>query len=335
LTTERTRQRRNGNEVLRWWLVSAAALLVTACASGAPVRLPPAVVGPAPADAQLVVTLRQPLVSDAITRLHAAGALPRDLIEDADALARTTRRIVLSLLPARRGAALAFVPRTEYPAELIGWQLNVSDLLYRGGGESGVRHYWSDPEIGFGLLVFPNLIFGFWLDPYDFAAGSTDRAPGPAVREMIRVAREGSSVPLHPTAAPLSEALLFAYLQDVAGFAAELGPETPNAARAMARLPADAAWAAGELAGRGPEDPVVLQAAVALRADDLDPYLALIRLLVVTLLVQMELLGTESLRDVQVGEGGSGTVAVTGLRIPRQALVELLGAVVRDEDDPQ
>ena len=294
-------------------------------------RLPPAVLGPAPADAQLVVTLRQPLVSDVMTRLHAAGVLS-DLTEDADELGRTTERIVLSLLPARRGAVLAFVPLTDYPAELIGWHLNVSDLQYLRGGGSGVRHYWSDPDSGFGILVFSNLIFSFWLDPYDFAAGSTDRAPGPAVREMIRIAREGSSVPLHPTAARLSEAQLFTYLQDVAGFAAELGAATPNTARAMVRLPADAAWVAGEV-GLEPDDPVELHAGVALRADDLDPYLALIRLLVVTLLVQLDLLGAESLRAVQVGEGTPGTVAVTGLRIPRQALVELLAAVVREDDD--
>ena len=316
-----------------WWLVIAAALLVTACASGAAVRLPPAVVGPAPADAQLVVTLRQPLVSDVITRLHLAGALPSELTEDADSFGRATERIVFSLLPARRGAVLAFLPRTNYPAELIGWHLNVSDLRYLGGGDSGVRHYWSDPDIGFGILVFPNLIFSFWLDPFLFAAGATDDAPGPAVREMIRIAQEGSSVPLHPIAAPLSEAPLFAYLQDVAGFAAELSATTPNTAWNMVRLPADAAWAAGELAGGGPEEPVNLEAGMALRADDLDPYLALIRLVVVTILVQLELLGAESLREVQVGESMPGIVAVSGLRLPRLALVELLGSVVRSEDD--
>ena len=179
---------------------------MTACASGAAVRLPPAVVGPAPADAQLVVTLRQPLVSDVMARLQAAGTLPAQLTEDADAIGDATERIVFSLLPARRGAVLAFLPRTNYPAELIGWHLNVSDLHYDRGGGSGVRHYWSDPDIGFGILVFPNLIFSFWLDPYDYAAGATDDAPGPAVREMIRLAQEGSSVPLHPIAAPLSEA---------------------------------------------------------------------------------------------------------------------------------
>ena len=316
-----------------WWLVIAAALLVTACASGAAVRLPPAVVGPAPADAQLVVTLRQPLVREVMVRLQAAGALPSQLAEDADSIGDATERIVFSLLPARRGAVLAFLPRTDYPAELIGWHLNVSDLHYDRGGGSGVRHYWSDPDIGFGILVFPNLIFSFWLDPYDFAAGATDDAPGPAVREMIRIAQEGSSVPLHPIAAPLTEAPLFAYLQDVAGFAAELSATTPNTARAMVRLPADAAWAAGELADPGPGEPVKLQAGVALQADDLDPYLALIRLVVVTILVQLELLGPDSLRQVQVGEGAPGTIAVSGLQIPREALVELLGSVVRDDDD--
>ena len=306
---------------------------MTACASGAAVRLPPAAVGPAPADAQLVVTLRQPLVSEVMARLHAAGALPSQLGEDADSIGRATERIVFSLLPARRGAVLAFLPRTTFPAELIGWHLNVSDLHYSGGGGGAVRHYWSDPDIGFGILVFPNLIFSFWLDPYDFAAGGSDDAPGPAVREMIRIAQEGSSVPLHPIAAPLSEALLFAYLQDVAGFAAELSATTPNTARAMVRLPADAAWAAGDLADPGPDEPVQLQAGVALRVDDLDPYKALIRLVVVTLLVQLELLGADSLREVRVAEDTPGSIAVSGLQIPRQALVELLGSVVRDEDE--
>ena len=101
----------------------------------------------------------------------------------------------------------------------------------------------------------------------------------------------------------------------------------------MVRLPADAAWAAGDLADPGPDEPVQLQAGVALQADDLDPYMALIRLVVVTLLVQLELLGADSLREVQVAEGTPGTIAVSGLQIPREALVELLGSVVRDEDE--
>jgi hypothetical protein len=307
--------------------------LVTGCASGAAVRLPPAAVGPAPADAQLVVMLRQPLVADLLARLDPDGTLPSQLTEDAAQLGRTTQQMVLSLLPVRRGAVLALVPRTRYPAELIGWQLNLSDLQFHGGAGSGVRHYWSDPDVGFGILVFPNLIFSFWLDPYEFAAGSgADGAPGPAVREMIRIAKEGSTVPLHPAAVPLSEAHLFAYLQDVAGFATELSSATPAAARALARLPAEAAWAAGELAGLEPDDQVELEAGVALEADNLTPYLALTRLLVVNLLARLDLLGGGRLREVQVGPGTPGTIAVTGLQIPRPELAELLGAALRGED---
>ena len=309
-------------------------LLVTGCASGVAVRLPPAAVGPAPADAQLVVTLRQPLVADLLARMDPDGTLPSELTADAARLGRTTAQMVLSLLPARRGAVLALMPLTRYPAELIGWHLNLSDLQFHGGAGSGVRHYWSDPDAGFGILVFPNLIFSFWLDPYDFVAGSdADGTPGPAVREMIRIAKEGSSVPLHPAAAEFREAHLFAYLQDVAGFAMELSPETSATARAMARLRAEAAWAAGELTGLDPDGQVEFQAGVALQTDNLAPYLALTRLLVVNLLAQLDLLGGERLREVQVGPGVPGTIAVTGLRLPRPALAEVLGAVLRGDDD--
>jgi hypothetical protein len=278
--------------------------------------------------------LRQPLVADLLARMDPDGTLPSELTADAARLGRTTAQMVLSLLPARRGAVLALVPRTRYPAELIGWHLNLSDLQFHGGAGSGVRHYWSDPDAGFGILVFPNLIFSFWLDPYEFAAGSgADGAPGPAVREMIRIAKEGSSVPLHPAAAEFREAHLFAYLQDVAGFAMELSPETSATARAMARLRAEAAWAAGELTGLDPDGQVEFQAGVALQTDNLAPYLALTRLLVVNLLAQLDLLGGERLREVQVGPGVPGTIAVTGLRLPRPALAEVLGAVLRGDDD--
>ena len=335
LASDGSRQRGSGRGAPWWWLVLAGTLLlVTACASGSAVRrLPPAAVGPAPADAQLVVTLRQPLVADLMAQPGPDGALPSQLTEDAERLGRSTERIVLSLLPQRRAAVLALVPHTTYPAELIGWQLNLSDLQFHGGGDSGVLRYWSDPDAGFGILVFPNLIFSFWLAPYDFVAGATGSDPAPAVREMIRVARRGAGVPLHPAAAELSAAHLFAYLQDVAAFAIHLSEVTPNAARAMSRLPAEAAWAAGELAGPEPAQQVALQAGVALRTDDLAPYLALTRLLVVNLLARLDLLGEASLREVEVGPGVPGTVAVTGLRLARRTLAELMRRVLGGEDD--
>lgn len=306
---------------------------MTACASGAAVRPSPTAVGPAPADAQLVVTLRRPLAGEVMSRLGAAGSLPKLFAERADELGGMTERIVLSVLPEGRGAVLALVPRETYPAELIGWQLNVSDLQFSGGGTSGVRRYWSNPETGFGILVFSNLIYSFWLPPDELAAGAAGDGPAPAVQALMRAARRGSGVPLHPLAAPLSEAHLFAYLQDVAGFAAQAYPAAPGTARALRRLPAEAAWAAGVLAGLEPDDPLVLQAGMALQTDDPAPYLALTRLLLVTLLAQFDLLDADALRGVQVGEGAPGTIAVTGLRIPRRHLGELLSAARRGADE--
>ena len=306
---------------------------MAACASGAAVRPSPTAVGPAPADAQLVVTLRQPLAGEVMSRLGAAGSLPKLFAERADELGAMTERIVLSVLPEGRGAVLALVPRETYPAELIGWQLNVSDLQFFSGGASGVRRYWSNPETGFGILVFSNLIYSFWLPPYEVAAGAAGSGPAPAVRELIRAARRGSGVPLHPLAAPLSEAHLFAYLQDVAGFAAQVYPATPGTARAMRRLQAEAAWAAGDLAGLEPDDPLLLRAGVALQTDDPAPYIALTRLLLVTLLAQFDLLDAAALRGVQVGEGAPGSIAVTGLRLPRAILAELMSAARRGADE--
>lgn len=317
----------------RWLGLAGAAVLLTACASGAAVRPSPTAVGPAPADAQFVVTLWQPLAGDLLDRLDRTGALPALLAERAEEIGDLTERMVLSLLPEGRGAVLALVPYRTYPAELIGWQLNVSDLQFRSGGDSGVRRYWSDPGSGFGILVFSNLIYSFWLDPAAFAEAPAGRGqPPPAVGEMLRIARQGSGVTLHPAAAPLSEAHLFAYLRDVAEFGAQLGPAAPDTARAMTRLPADAAWAAGELADPEADAALALQAGLAVRTADPAPYLALARLLVVTLLAQLDLLGAEALRGVQVGEGVPGTIAVTGLRLPRRDVARLMSAMMGGED---
>lgn len=305
--------------------------MIAACASGAAVRPSPTAAGPAPADAHLVVTLRQPLAGEVMSGLGAAGSLPSLFAERADELGGMTERIVLSVLPEGRGAVLALVPRETYPAELIGWQLNVSDLQFSGGG--GVRRYWSNPETGFGILVFSNLIYSFWIPPHEMTAGAAGNGPAPAVRALIRTARRGSGVPLHPLAAPLSEAHLFAYLQDVAGFAAQWYSATPGTARTMRRLEAEAAWVAGELAGLEPDDPLLLQAGVALQTDDPAPYLALTRLLLVTLLAQFDLLDAAALRGVRVGEGAPGSIEVTGLRLPRRRLAELMSAARRGADE--
>ena len=308
----------------------ALVLLVTACASGPAARQPLATVGPTPADAQLVVTLRQPLIAELIAGFDPAGALPQQLRRDAARLSGDTELLVLGLLPAARGAVLALVPRERYPAELIGWQLHLSDLHFHSGADSGVRHFWSDPAIGFGIVVFPNLIFSFWLDPREFgAAGDLDDTPARGVREMIRTAIDGSGVPLHPAAAELSGAALFAYLPNVTGFLAELDPRV---AAAAARLPTGAAWAAGQVADTGLQDAVVLAGGIAVQAANPAPYLALTRLLLVTLLAQLDLLGGESLREVQVTPGTAGTIAMTGLRIPRSALIELLKTALGGDD---
>ena len=333
MRAEEANQRSARRGRLGRWLSTAAALaLVTACASGGAVRPSPTAVGPAPADAQLVVTLRQPLAGDLMSRLDAAGRLPRQFSGRAEELGELTERMVLSLLPEGRGVVLALVPRETYPAELIGWQLNVSNLRFAGGGDTGVRRYWSNPRTGFGIVVFPNLIYSFWLEPGEFAAGAAEGEPGPAVREMFHVARRGTGVTLHHAAAPLSEAHLFAYLQDVAGFAARLAPETPGTARAMTRLPAEAAWAAGDLAGPAPDAEVTLQAGLAVGSADPAPYLALTRLLVVTLLAQLDLLGAEALRGVQVGADAPGTIAVRGLLVPRSRLARLMSEALGGED---
>ncbi len=333
LRAEQAKKRSAGRGRRGRWLGAAAALaLVTACASGGAVRPSPTAVGPAPADAQLVVTLRQPLAGDLMTRLDDAGGLPPQLTGRAAELSDLTARMVLSLLPEGRGVVLALVPRETYPSELIGWQLNVSNLHFAGGGDSGVRRYWSNPRTGFGVMVFPNLIYSFWLAPEEFAAGATEGEPGPAVREMLHVAWRGTGVTLHHAAAPLSEAHVFAYLQDVAGFAARLAPSTPGTARAMTQLPAEAAWAAGDLAGPEPDAGLTLQAGLAVQTDDPAPYLALTRLLVVTLLSHLDLLGADALRGVRVGEDAPGTIAVRGLRLPRDRLARLLGAALEGED---
>ena len=196
-----------------------------------------------------------------------------------------------------------------------------------------MRRYWSNPETGFGILVFSNLIYSFWIPPHEMTAGAAGNGPAPAVRALIRTARRGSGVSLHPLAAPLSEAHLFAYLQDVAGFAAQLYSATPGTARAMRRLEAEAAWVAGELAGLEPDDPLLLQAGVALRTDDPAPYLALTRLLLVTLLAQFDLLDAAALRGVRVGEGAPGSIEVTGLRLPRRSLAELMSAARRGANE--
>ena len=304
--------------------VAVVALALTACASGAAVRLPPAALGPTAADAQLVVALRQPLIADLMGRLEGAAVLPADLDRAAQRLTEATALLVFGVLPQERGTVLAMVPQTRYPAQAIGWQLHLSDLVFHTGAGSGVRHFWSDPAAGFGVVVFPNLIFSFWLDPREFGAAGEESSP--AVREMIRTALAGAGVDLHPAAAAASEAELFAYLRDVDSLVVELDPRRPAGGR---RLPLEAAWAGSRF--QGPS--ATIAGGIALQTDRVAPYLALVRLLLVNLLTQLDAVSVERLRAIRVAPGEGATITVTGLRLPRVLVTELLWQTVRSLRD--
>ena len=181
----------------RRFCAAALTLLAVGCASGPAARPAQEALGPAPADAQLVVTVRQPLLDDLFAHFDVNALLPPGLETDVATLSAATQRMVLSLRPQERGATLALVPAGRYPAQLMGWQLHLSDLAFQTVDDSGVRHYWSNPVTGFGILVFPNLIFMFWLDP---AIVDVSDATAPEVREMIRIALQGSPVAVHPAA---------------------------------------------------------------------------------------------------------------------------------------
>jgi hypothetical protein len=307
----------------------ALTLLAVGCASGPAARPANEGVGPAPADAQLTVTVRQPLLDDLFSHFDVNALLPPDLQTDIDTLSASTSRLVLSLRPGERGATLALVPAGRYPAQLMGWQLHLSDLAFQTVDDSGVRHFWSNPVTGFGILIFPDLIFMFWLDPYVTDVSDPN---DPEVREMIRIALEGSPLPIHPVASARSGAHLFAYLTDTVALAEQFDPTIGPAA---ARVPTQAAWVAGRVPdGAGKQ--VALVGGLAVEADDTEPFIALTRLLLVTLLRQFDLLSAERLRGVEVEAGEEGTIDFRGLQIPREVMVELLGAMLgeeRSEDD--
>ena len=71
---------------------------------------------------------------------------------------------------------------------------------------------------------------------------------------------------------------------------------------------------------------------LAVEADDPEPFVALTRLLVVTLLRQFDLLSAARLRGVEVSATEEGTIDFRGLRIPRPVMVRLLGAMLGDEE---
>ena len=309
----------------RKFCAAAVTLLAVGCASGPAARPAHDAVGPAPADAQLVVTVRHPLLDDLFAHFDVNTLLPQGMETDAEALSASTDRLVLALRPDERGATLALVPAGRYPAQLMGWQLHLSDFAFQTVDDSGVRHFWSNPITGFGILVFPNLIFMFWVDP---AVVDASDPSDPEVREMIRIALEGAPLAIHPAALDRSGAHLFAYLTDTVALAEQYDPTIGPAA---ARVPTQAAW----LAGRVPEsaaDQVALVGGLAVEADDSEPFVALTRLLVVTLLQQFDLLTAARLRGVEVSATDEGTIDFRGLRIPRAVMVRLLGAMLGDEE---
>lgn len=308
------------------YAVALSLLVVVGCASGPAARPAHEAVGPAPADAQLVVTVRQPLLDDVLVHFDANALLPAGLEMDAETLSASTHRLVMSVRPEERGTTLALVPVGRYPAQLMGWQLHLSRLEFHTVDDSGVRHFWSNPATGFGILVFPNLIFLFWLDP---ARVDVSDSNSTEVEEMIQLALHGSPVPIHRSAARLSGADVFAYLTDTVALAEQYDPSIGPAA---ARVPTQAAWIAGEVAGGGAGEQVALVGEIAVRADDPAPFVALARLLLVTLLRQFDLLNAGRLRAVEVSASETGIIEFTGLQLPRPAMVELLEAMLSGND---
>ena len=293
------------------------------CASGPAARPVNEQVGPAPADAQLVVTVRQPLLGDLFAHFDVNELMPRGLEADVEMLSTATERMVLSLRPGERGGTLALVPAGRYPAQMMGWQLHLTDLAFQTVDDSGVRHFWSNPVTGFGILVFPNLIFMFWLDPLTVDVSD---ATAPEVREMIRIALEGSPVAIHPAVPGHSGSALFAYLTDTVALAEQYDPTIGPAA---ARVPAQAAWVTGWVGGAGEQ--VTTMGGLAVDADDPEPFVALTRLLLVTLLRQFDLLAAARLREVEVTATEEGVVNFRGLAVPRPVIVELLSRMLGDD----
>ena len=68
-----------------------------------------------------------------------------------------------------------------------------------------------------------------------------------------------------------------------------------------------------------------------MEAADPEPFVALTRLLLVTLLRQFDLLDAARLRGVQVAATDQGVIDFRGLEIPRPVMVELLGAMLGDD----
>ena len=91
-----------------------------------------------PVTRNFVVTVRQPLLDDLFSHFDVNELLPPSLQTDIDTLSASTDRLVLSLRPGDRGATLALVPAGRYPAQLMGWQLHLSDLAFRTVDDSGV-----------------------------------------------------------------------------------------------------------------------------------------------------------------------------------------------------
>ena len=132
---------------------------------------------------------------------------------------------------------------------------------------------------------------------------------------------------IHPAASQRSGAHLFAYLTDTVALAEQYDPAIGPAA---ARVPTQAAWVAGLVPDGGGRQ-VALAGGVAVEAADPEPFVALTRLLLVTLLRQFDLLTAARLRGVEVAATEAGVIDFRGLRIPRAVMVELLAAMLGEE----
>lgn len=300
--------------------------MIAACTSGPPPKINFLEVGPAPSNSEMILSVRQPLIDIFVDLANLSKLFPQQFQQEVDSLVDSTKIMVFSLLPDKRGVVLSMKPQKSYPAQFIGGQLNLSQLKFNSGEGSGVRHFWSDPENGFGIIVFPNLIYSFWLDPNRFDTGTM----GPEIAELIDVALQGSTVNLHPTALELSRGEFFIYFQSAKELALELMPENSVTANAIARLPTESVWAAGNLDKSIRNDELSITAGLSLKTSNMDAYTTLIRLLVASLLAQADLIDQERLKAIKVMSNSDSTVSVTGLDFPVNELVSLVEGILED-----
>ena len=301
--------------------------VIGACASGPPVILSEKDVSPVMIDASIIISIKEPFISILLDSVENDKYFSSIMNGRGELIAGNTEEIIISSNPQKNIATIAFIPSDVYPSELIGWELNHSNFDINQGPWGKIYHFWSNAEEGFGISVFPNLIFVFFVEPSSWwtinnSSIKKDPTLSEEILDVLQIIHEGQGIDIHPEALKFSNSDLFGYVQDIKPLLEDLDPLIKQLAL---RMPINKMWAATNIV----DNNAIADGIIIFDNEDSQSFIFLIKLILMGMLSEFQTLGSEVLQSINISDSGNKIIRVTNFQSSKEFFNDLLILTLR------